>query len=72
MDTPKKKKWCDATSKELNSLCEKDTFTNMMAKDVYDTYWRQGVKTKNLPSRMVYVKKPDPDLPEGWKAKAGV
>ena len=56
LDSKQKKKWFDATAKELNSLNEKKTFTRMTAKDVYDTYWRNGIKTKNLPSRMVYVK----------------
>ena len=57
LDTAKKKKWFDATVKEMNSLIDKKTFTGMAAKEVYDTFWRHGVKTKNLPARMVYVKK---------------
>ena len=39
----------------------------MTATEVYDTLWRHNVRTKNLPARMAYVKKPDPDIPEGWK-----
>ena len=70
LDTPKKRKWYDATLKELNSLKSKNTFTRMTAKDVYDTFWRNGIRTTNLPSRMVYAKKPDPDIPERWKEKA--
>ena len=41
--TTKKKKWFDATLKEVTSLIGKKTFTRMTAQDVYDTYWRQGV-----------------------------
>ena len=57
LDTNKKKKWFDTTLKEYNSLMDKQTFTRMTATEVYDTYWRRGIKTKNLPARMVYVKK---------------
>ena len=71
LDTPKKKKWFDATANELNPLTYKTTFTRMTAKEVYDTFWRQGVKTKNIPARMVYVKSQIPTSLKAGTRKQG-
>ena len=35
-------------------------------------YWRNGIKTKNLPSKIVCVKKPQFESEEEWKAKARI
>ena len=61
-----------AAIKEMNSLHGRKTFTRLTRKQCHDKYWRNGMKTKNLPSKVVLTKKPDFETEEDWKPKVRV
>ena len=66
------KKWDSGIKKELDSLRTRDVFEELTTEDAYHTYWKHHIKTKKLPSQVVFTRKPDELDDEGWKAKARV
>ena len=57
MGSEEKDKWIKALVKELESLLDRKTFVKLTKKQANDLYWRNGIKTKNLPSKIVCVEK---------------
>ena len=72
MDEKDKVKFVMAAIKEMESLTKRRTFTRLTRKQCHDRYWRNGIKTKNLPSKVVLTKKPDFETEEEWKPKVRV
>ena len=65
-------KWDSGIKKELDSLRTRDVFEELTTEEAYHTCWKHHVKTKKLPSQVVFTRKPDELDDEGWKAKARV
>ena len=57
MNEKDKARFVVAAIKEMNSLINRQTFTRLTRKQCHDRYWRNGIKTKNLPSKVVLTKK---------------
>ena len=64
--------WVSAMKDELESMRKRDVFVEVTNAQLASTYWPKGVNTKQLPSKLVTVKKPLHDGEGGWKAKARV
>ena len=62
MNDDQKQIWVKAIEKELDSLINRKTFVKMTRKQVNDLYWRKGIKTKDLPSKLVCCKKTRPRI----------
>ena len=60
MEHDQKQVWVKAIEKELESLINRKTFVKMTRKRANDLYWRNGIKTKDLPSKLVCCKKTQP------------
>ena len=57
MEHDQKQVWVKAIEKELDSLINRKTFVKMTRKQANDLYWRKGINTKDLPSKLVCCKK---------------
>ena len=68
----RKTKWVNTIIKELESLINRKTIVKMTRKQANDLYWRNGIKTKDVPSNLVCCKKHDHETVEEWKAKARI
>ena len=70
MQGEEKNKWIDSMKEELASLNRREVYDEVTNQDLHRRYWSKGIRTKQVPGRLLTIKKPLHDGEGGWKHKA--